>query len=137
MGMRPLVLCLIALVLVPGLVRGQDDYATVEAKKMLFQQKCSACHNLDLATKEPRARARWEILMRNKQNMTRGKGALEISDREATALVDYLADYLGPEIGRQRQYRARLFFAGTFAFFALMAFIIYISVKQQRRKDKV
>lgn len=132
-----LLLCFLTLVLVPGLALGQADYSTVEAKKMLFQQKCSGCHSLELATKEPRARARWEILMRNKQSLTRDKGAPAISDAEAAALVNYLADYLGPEIGRARQYRARLFLAGTFAFFALMAFIIYIGVKQRRREEKI
>ena len=108
----------------------------VEAQKQLFNQKCSPCHSPDLVYKDARTRAGWEILLKNKQRLTQGKGEMEISDGQAAAIVDYFANYVSKEIMASRQRRTRLFFGATGLFFALMAFVIYLSVRQQRAKEK-
>lgn len=127
------ILLLALLGLATGRALAQDN---LDAQRQLFNQKCSPCHSPNLVYKDARTRAGWELLLKSKQRMTEGKGEMEISDSQAGAIVDYLTDYVNLEIKATRKSRTRLFFAATGVFFALMAFVIYLSVRQQRAKEQ-
>ena len=109
--------------------------AVEEAGRQLLMQKCSACHGVDLAYKEVRPKAAWEVFIKGKQRLVKGKEGLELSDAHVALLVEYLADYVGPEIQARRSSRARLFLIGTGAFFLIMAITIYIGVRQRTARS--
>lgn len=123
------------LVLVLGLATLASPAPREDEAHRLLVQKCSACHGADLVYKDVRPKAAWEIFIKGKQRLVKGREDLEISDGQAALLVEYLADYVGPEVQARRRSRARLFLVGAGAFFLIMAIVIYIGVRQRASRS--
>lgn len=121
--------------LIVGLILGFTTLATPapvkEEARHLLVQKCSACHGVDRVYKEARPKAAWEIFIKAKQRLVQGRGDMEVSDAQAALLVDYLANYIGPEVQARRKSQARLFLIGVGGFLLILAIAIYIGVRQR------
>ncbi|MEE8449580.1 MAG: cytochrome c [Thermodesulfobacteriota bacterium] len=121
--------------LIVGLILGFTTLATPapvkEEARHLLVQKCSACHGVDRVYKEARPKAAWEIFIKAKQRLVQGRGDMEVSDAQAAVLVDYLTNYIGPEVQARRKSRARLFLIGVGGFLLILAIAIYIGVRQR------
>ncbi len=59
--------------------------------KSLYQEKCSACHNLPDPQADQRTRAQWQRIVN--QMLTRYHASDEITPPEAVQIVDYLATF--------------------------------------------
>ncbi len=59
--------------------------------RSLYQEKCSACHNLPDPQADQRTRAQWQGIVT--QMLTRYHASDEISNPEAAQIVDYLATF--------------------------------------------
>ncbi|MCX5812344.1 MAG: c-type cytochrome [Proteobacteria bacterium] len=59
--------------------------------RVLFEKKCSVCHNLEKSTSKKKTPAEWEKTVKR---MIESRGA-KINDEEAKVIVDYLAKNYG------------------------------------------
>jgi cytochrome c5 len=76
-----------------GLVAGGAVAANDEqAAKVLFETKCSVCHDINRPLGKKKDRAGWERTVKRMQ----GKRADLISDAEVEIIVNYLAEVRGP-----------------------------------------
>lgn len=70
--------------------------------KSLYQEKCSACHNLPDPQADQRTRAQWQRVVT--QMLTRYHASDEITSPEAAQIVDYLATFAPPNATRGGQF---------------------------------
>lgn len=94
-GMKKITTCISGIMFLA--LSGIQPCGAVETKadandvKVIFEKKCSVCHNLEKSTSKTKAPAEWEKTVKR---MIESRGA-KITDEEAKVITDYLAKNYG------------------------------------------
>ncbi len=86
-----LLLCMIALLIIPfdGMAEGPDEDRSSE--NALFQQKCSLCHSIERPTSKRKSENGWRETVMRMKNVN----GCPLSEEEAERIIRYLSDTRG------------------------------------------